>query len=96
MCIMRRFASRYCSMTNSARSSFVSAELLFKDLRAGFRCRPLWRADGNGKFTGLDMVSDRALITRGRQYSGTYSINSDSTGRQYFRLEVWLRTWIWY
>ncbi len=36
--------------------------------------------DGNGNFTGKDTVSNAGAITRERQYTGTYTLNTDCTG----------------
>src|SRR2546425_5046421 len=52
----------------------------------GFSSAGRFVPDGNGNFTGLDTYSDGALITRGRRYSGTYTVNaSDCTGTAAFR-----------
>jgi hypothetical protein len=37
-------------------------------------------ADGNGGITGTDTVNLDGTPTRGRQFTGTYTINSDCTG----------------
>ena len=37
-------------------------------------------ADGNGSITGTDTVNIDGTPTRGRQYSGTYTINNDCSG----------------
>jgi hypothetical protein len=37
-------------------------------------------ADGNGAITGTDTVNLDGSPTRGRQFTGTYTINSDCTG----------------
>jgi hypothetical protein len=37
-------------------------------------------ADGNGAITGTDTVNRDGTPTRGRRFSGTYSINADCTG----------------
>jgi hypothetical protein len=37
-------------------------------------------ADGNGAITGSDTVNLDGTPTRGRQFTGTYTINSDCTG----------------
>jgi hypothetical protein len=37
-------------------------------------------ADGNGAITGTDTVNLDGTPTRGRQFTGTYTINSDCTG----------------
>jgi hypothetical protein len=37
-------------------------------------------ADGNGAISGTDTVNIDGTPTRGRQFSGTYSINNDCTG----------------
>jgi len=42
-------------------------------------------ADGNGGLSGADTVSNDEVITRGRQYTGTYTINSDCTGSVIFK-----------
>jgi hypothetical protein len=36
--------------------------------------------DGLGALNGTDSISDGALITRGRQYTGNYVVNADCTG----------------
>jgi hypothetical protein len=50
----------------------------------GFSSAGRFLPDGNGNFTGTDTVSDGAVITRGRQYSGTYNVNNDCTGSAVF------------
>jgi hypothetical protein len=46
----------------------------------GFSSAGIMVADGGGAFTGTDTVSDGAVITRGRKYTGAYNVNSDCTG----------------
>jgi hypothetical protein len=46
----------------------------------GFAAAGLIVLDGNGGFTGTDTVSDGAVITRGRQLSGVYTVNANCTG----------------
>lgn len=37
-------------------------------------------ADGQGNFTGTDTVSDAGVITKVRNYTGTYTVNTNCTG----------------
>jgi len=51
----------------------------------GFSSAGRFVPDGNGNFVGTDTISDGAVITRGRQYTGTYTVNSnDCTGSAVF------------
>src|SRR5207249_7697148 len=42
-------------------------------------------ADGNGGLTGSDSLSIDGGITRGRKYTGTYTVNADCTGSMIFQ-----------
>jgi hypothetical protein len=50
----------------------------------GFAAAGLLVPDGNGNFSGTDTVSNGAVITRGRQFSGAYTVNSNCTGSLVF------------
>jgi hypothetical protein len=41
-------------------------------------------ADGNGNFTATDTESDAGRITRSKQHTGTYTVDSDCTGSAVF------------
>jgi hypothetical protein len=42
-------------------------------------------ADGNGGITGTDTVNVDGSATRGRQFTGTYTVNADCTGTMNLR-----------
>ena len=42
-------------------------------------------ADGAGSIDGKDTTSDGGFITRGRQYTASYRVNSDCTGTMVFQ-----------
>lgn len=42
-------------------------------------------ADGNGAFSGTETVSNDEAITRGAQFTGSYTVNDDCTGSATFK-----------
>jgi hypothetical protein len=38
-------------------------------------------ADGNGNVTGAETVSDNGIVTTDKQYTGTYTVSNDCTGK---------------
>lgn len=77
-----------CSVqTLSAAYSYALSGTYFDNLgnRYGYTAVGRLVPDGNGNFTAADTVSDGASVSRGNQYSGTYTVNNDCTGTVIFK-----------